>query len=348
AVLETHARRLEWQRQAADDLVVQHIMRTQALEAGARDDTLEDTGDHCTKQITYVSRLYMEWIQIMARTRRGQTPPPTNPNNPNNPNNMTPEAVQTMIDQALLRISDGEDGSHSSHAENPRNMHTARPCYYADFMHVSYFGGVTDSYLCCNRFFRLNASYRSLNHDRGSDSSEESVKKSWGKESSNESGLKFIPRFDSSFVEFVQPVFSFPTSDWGNIIRRTASFSVSLWLPLIANSFAVSEMVIAEPRVGATTRSAATWVHHPWDRNFEEYQGSDESDDVVLIVGEVAFYDDVALQDDQWNYDMENIFLYIILGGVKYTDVALADDDVDVVLIMGEVAFFDDVALWDD
>nr|GFA80294.1 hypothetical protein [Tanacetum cinerariifolium] len=44
AVLETHACRLEWQRQAADDLVVQHIMRTQALEAGARDDTLEDTG----------------------------------------------------------------------------------------------------------------------------------------------------------------------------------------------------------------------------------------------------------------------------------------------------------------
>nr|GFB05977.1 hypothetical protein [Tanacetum cinerariifolium] len=110
AVLETHARRLEWQRQAADDFVVQHIMRTQALEVGAR--------DHCTKQI----------IQIMARTRRGQTPPPTNPNN------ITPEAVQTMIYQALLRNSDGVDGSHSSHAENPRNMHTARPCYYADFM----------------------------------------------------------------------------------------------------------------------------------------------------------------------------------------------------------------------
>nr|GFA17130.1 reverse transcriptase domain-containing protein [Tanacetum cinerariifolium] len=43
-VLETHARRLEWQRQAADDFAVQHIMRTQALEAGACDDTLEDTG----------------------------------------------------------------------------------------------------------------------------------------------------------------------------------------------------------------------------------------------------------------------------------------------------------------
>nr|GFA87292.1 hypothetical protein [Tanacetum cinerariifolium] len=30
AVLETHARPLEWHRQATDDLVVQHIMRTQA------------------------------------------------------------------------------------------------------------------------------------------------------------------------------------------------------------------------------------------------------------------------------------------------------------------------------
>nr|GFC98483.1 hypothetical protein [Tanacetum cinerariifolium] len=30
--------------QAVDDFVVQHIMRTQALKAGARDDTLEDTG----------------------------------------------------------------------------------------------------------------------------------------------------------------------------------------------------------------------------------------------------------------------------------------------------------------
>nr|GFB74566.1 hypothetical protein [Tanacetum cinerariifolium] len=44
AVLETHARHLEWQRQAADDFAVEHIMRTQALEAGAHIDTLEDTG----------------------------------------------------------------------------------------------------------------------------------------------------------------------------------------------------------------------------------------------------------------------------------------------------------------
>nr|GEY83468.1 hypothetical protein [Tanacetum cinerariifolium] len=44
AVLETHAHCLEWQRQAADDFAVEHIMRTQALEAGAHIDTLEDAG----------------------------------------------------------------------------------------------------------------------------------------------------------------------------------------------------------------------------------------------------------------------------------------------------------------
>ncbi|GJY65040.1 putative reverse transcriptase domain-containing protein [Tanacetum coccineum] len=43
-LIETEVRRHEWQRQAADDLAVQYIMRTQALEAGARVDTLEDTG----------------------------------------------------------------------------------------------------------------------------------------------------------------------------------------------------------------------------------------------------------------------------------------------------------------
>nr|GEZ75346.1 hypothetical protein [Tanacetum cinerariifolium] len=32
------------------------------------------------------------------------------------------------------RNSGGGDESHSSHAENPRNMHSEHPCYYADFM----------------------------------------------------------------------------------------------------------------------------------------------------------------------------------------------------------------------
>ncbi|GJT99822.1 hypothetical protein Tco_1110161 [Tanacetum coccineum] len=44
AEIETEVHRHEWQRQAADNLAVQHIMRTQALEARSRVDTLEDTG----------------------------------------------------------------------------------------------------------------------------------------------------------------------------------------------------------------------------------------------------------------------------------------------------------------
>nr|GEV27288.1 hypothetical protein [Tanacetum cinerariifolium] len=112
AVLETHAHRLEWQRQAADDLAIRHIMPTM-------------------QSVKFYGLLPASRPQIMARTRRGQTPPPTNPNNPNN---MTLEAVQTMIDQALLRNSSDGDESHSSHTENPKNMHTTRPCYYVDFM----------------------------------------------------------------------------------------------------------------------------------------------------------------------------------------------------------------------
>nr|GEW29027.1 putative reverse transcriptase domain-containing protein [Tanacetum cinerariifolium] len=74
---------------------------------------------------------HQEQVQIMAPvTRKG---PSTLPNN-TNPNNMTPEFVQAMINQALLRNSTNGDGSHSSHKDNQRNMQTARPCYYAEFM----------------------------------------------------------------------------------------------------------------------------------------------------------------------------------------------------------------------
>nr|GEW77394.1 putative reverse transcriptase domain-containing protein [Tanacetum cinerariifolium] len=47
---------------------------------------------------------------------------------------MTPESVQAMIDQALLRNSTNGDGSQSSHGDNPRNVQTIRPCFYADFI----------------------------------------------------------------------------------------------------------------------------------------------------------------------------------------------------------------------
>nr|GEV59630.1 hypothetical protein [Tanacetum cinerariifolium] len=70
-------------------------------------------------------------LRIMVPvTRQG----PNIPANNTNPNNMTPESVQAMIDQALLRNSTNRDGSHSLHEDNRRNVQTARPCFYADFM----------------------------------------------------------------------------------------------------------------------------------------------------------------------------------------------------------------------
>nr|GEV45696.1 reverse transcriptase domain-containing protein [Tanacetum cinerariifolium] len=51
-------------------------------------------------------------------TRQGQNPPPPNTNTP--PHHMTPESVQAMIDQALLRNSTNGDGSQSLHEDNPR------------------------------------------------------------------------------------------------------------------------------------------------------------------------------------------------------------------------------------
>ncbi|GKC97425.1 hypothetical protein Tco_1167700 [Tanacetum coccineum] len=47
---------------------------------------------------------------------------------------MTPESVQAMIDQALQRNSTNRDASHSSHGDDRRNVQTARPYFYADFM----------------------------------------------------------------------------------------------------------------------------------------------------------------------------------------------------------------------
>nr|GEU36042.1 putative reverse transcriptase domain-containing protein [Tanacetum cinerariifolium] len=74
---------------------------------------------------------HQEQVRIMTPvTRQG---PSTFPNN-NNPKNKTPESVQVMIDQALLRNSTNVDGSHSSHEDNRRNVQTVRPCFYADFM----------------------------------------------------------------------------------------------------------------------------------------------------------------------------------------------------------------------
>nr|GEW41131.1 reverse transcriptase [Tanacetum cinerariifolium] len=84
-----------------------------------------------SQAVHYELQTHQEQVQIMAPvTRQG---PSTLPNN-TNLNNMTLESVQAMIDRALLRNSTNRDGSHSSHEDNRRNMQTAHPCFYADFM----------------------------------------------------------------------------------------------------------------------------------------------------------------------------------------------------------------------
>nr|GEX93019.1 putative reverse transcriptase domain-containing protein [Tanacetum cinerariifolium] len=45
--LETHISRMEWQRQSTEDLAIRQMMRIHALEARARIDTVEDTGNSC-------------------------------------------------------------------------------------------------------------------------------------------------------------------------------------------------------------------------------------------------------------------------------------------------------------
>nr|GEY94645.1 reverse transcriptase domain-containing protein [Tanacetum cinerariifolium] len=84
-----------------------------------------------SQAVHYELQTHREQVRIMAPvTRRGPNTPPNN----TNPNNMTPKSVQAMIDQALLRNSTNRDGSHSSYGDTRRNVQTARPCLYANFM----------------------------------------------------------------------------------------------------------------------------------------------------------------------------------------------------------------------
>nr|GEU35706.1 putative reverse transcriptase domain-containing protein [Tanacetum cinerariifolium] len=71
-------------------------------------DSLSD-GRHKTRDGRHANGV-VSTAQIMAPVTRQE--PSTLPNN-TNPNNMTPESVQAMIDQALLRNFTNRDGSHS-------------------------------------------------------------------------------------------------------------------------------------------------------------------------------------------------------------------------------------------
>ncbi|GJS26498.1 hypothetical protein Tco_0487118 [Tanacetum coccineum] len=63
-VLETQAHRHEWQRQDADDRATRHIMPIQALEAGVRDDTLEDTASRWYRSFVLISYPVLYFLVI--------------------------------------------------------------------------------------------------------------------------------------------------------------------------------------------------------------------------------------------------------------------------------------------
>nr|GEY31319.1 hypothetical protein [Tanacetum cinerariifolium] len=97
-----------------------------AREAWAQSIGLSQTVNHELQNLR-------KQVQIMAPvTRQGHNLPPPNTNTP--PHHMTPESMQAMINQALLRNSTNGDGSQSSHKDNPRHVQTTRHCFYADFM----------------------------------------------------------------------------------------------------------------------------------------------------------------------------------------------------------------------
>ncbi|GJX62780.1 putative reverse transcriptase domain-containing protein [Tanacetum coccineum] len=101
-VLETQARRHEWQCQDADDRTMRHIMRIQALEAGAHDDTLEDTA----------SRRYRSFVLISypALIDRG--------------------VAAAMAEAEASRVRNGYD----SNGSGPRPAQAVRECSYSEFL----------------------------------------------------------------------------------------------------------------------------------------------------------------------------------------------------------------------
>nr|GEY28906.1 putative reverse transcriptase domain-containing protein [Tanacetum cinerariifolium] len=107
ATMETQLYRMEWQRQDRDDRATVHIMHTQALEARARIDTLEDAG---CRDLLFIS-------SYLLRHAKYYGSPPAS--------------------IALERDADrnkNEKDSHDSASDERRQAPTARERTYSDFL----------------------------------------------------------------------------------------------------------------------------------------------------------------------------------------------------------------------
>ncbi|GJU95190.1 putative reverse transcriptase domain-containing protein [Tanacetum coccineum] len=122
-VLETEVRRHEWQRQAADDLAVQYIMRTQALEAGARVDTLEDTGSSIL-DFGYVIVLLWQSLSFMGYSQLAGEPQgqPESHQLHTPQHNVTEAQLQSLIDQELAASRAEAEASSKPWTSKPEGV----------------------------------------------------------------------------------------------------------------------------------------------------------------------------------------------------------------------------------
>ncbi|GJV78904.1 hypothetical protein Tco_1514774 [Tanacetum coccineum] len=99
--------------------------------------------------------------------------------------------------------------------------------------------------------------------EKSSDFSKESVEKSWGKESANESNSEFIPYSEEFMNVFMRIGFGsaieLVSFDKSQVVAFNRKFVCGF-----RNSDCGTKSRCRQP----------TWVHHPLDRNFEEYQES--------------------------------------------------------------------------
>nr|GFA88681.1 hypothetical protein [Tanacetum cinerariifolium] len=155
-VLETHTHRLKWKHQAADDLHVQHIMRTQALEAGARDDTLEDTSSKlaiiCTKFVSNETEKVDKYISGLSdniyRNVKSSKPKTLDE---------TIELANDLMDQKLRtyakRKSDGKrkaDDTSRNNQQPFKKQNVAKAYNLGSAEKKTYEGNVPKKGLCLN------------------------------------------------------------------------------------------------------------------------------------------------------------------------------------------------------
>ncbi|GJR63148.1 reverse transcriptase domain-containing protein [Tanacetum coccineum] len=107
-------RRHEWQRQAADNFAVRHIMRTQALEASACVDTLEDTASRWYRSFVLIS--YPCDVKIGTKEHKVSTP--VTPAPTSTTTTVTEAQLQALIDQGVAAAMAEAEASRVRNGHN--------------------------------------------------------------------------------------------------------------------------------------------------------------------------------------------------------------------------------------